>query len=129
MSTNDYFEKIGAWPEGSTKILRAYVVGFVLSLVLTFIAYFIVTHPSMPHNGILVALLALACVQFGVQVVCFLHLGKETSSRERLIVLSAAILIVLILVSGSLWIMFTLNQRMGMDPAQMEQYMNDQEGI
>jgi cytochrome o ubiquinol oxidase operon protein cyoD len=129
MSTNNYFEQIGAWPHDSHARLRAYVTGFVLSIALTLAAYFVAVHPALPQRALFVALLVLACAQFAVQAVYFLHLGRGAASRDRLIVLSAAALIVLILVSGSLWIMFSLNQRMAPDPAQMQQYMNDQQGI
>jgi heme/copper-type cytochrome/quinol oxidase subunit 4 len=59
----------------------------------------------------------------------FLHLAGRGASRERLAIFAAALFIVAILVSGSLWIMFTLNGRMMPDTAQMEQYMNDQSGF
>ena len=128
MSSNNYFEEIGAWPHAG-KLMRAYAIGLVLSLALTFGAYFIAVHHVLPQLSLMIALIILACAQFAVQLMCFLHLGKETASRERLIILSSATLIVLILVSGSLWIMFHLNLRMMANPTQMEQYMDDQQGI
>ena len=129
MSANRYYEEIGAWPHASGSLLRTYCIGFVLSLALTLCAYLLAVHHLLSQQEALVALIVLACAQFAVQVICFLHLGREAAARERLIVLGAAVLIVLILVSGSLWIMFTLNQRMTPGAAQMEQYMDDQQGI
>lgn len=126
---NNYFEEIGLWPNESGKIIRAYVIGFVLSLALTLIAYWLTVTGQLPYNTALVVLIILALAQFVTQIVCFLHLGGKHSSGERLFILGGACLVVLILVSGSLWIMFTLNGRMMPDSAQMEQYMNDQEGI
>jgi len=128
MNKNNYFEEIGVWPHAG-KLMRAYAVGFVLSLALTFLAYLMATHHVLPQLSLMIALIILACAQFGVQLMCFLHLGKETASRERLIILSSATFIVLILVSGSLWIMFHLNERMMGNPTQMEQYMDDEQGI
>jgi cytochrome o ubiquinol oxidase operon protein cyoD len=129
MNTKNYFQEISAWPSHAHSILRAYVLGFLVSLLLTGVAYFITVQSAAPGISLYIALLVLACAQFAVQVICFLHLGSGHSSRERLIVLVCASVIVLILVSGSLWIMTHLNERMMMDPAAMQQYMDSQQGI
>jgi cytochrome o ubiquinol oxidase operon protein cyoD len=128
MDTHTYFEDIGAWPRGA-RVARAYAAGFVLSVALTLAAYVLAVHAQLSGEPLVASLVALALLQFVVQVVCFLHLGKGEGSRERLIVLGAGVVVVSILVSGSLWIMFTLNGRMMPSTAQMEQYMNNQEGI
>ena len=124
-----YFEEIGAWPRDFGKLARSYVIGFVLSLFITLAAYGIAVYHVLPGTALIVVLLSLAGVQFIVQIKCFLHLDSGSASRERLIVLGAIIVIVLILVGGSLWVMTHLNARMMADPAQMEQYMQDQQGI
>ena len=124
----NYFHEIGLWPERAG-IARAYVIGFILSLALTLLAYELVVQATLPQQTIIIVVALLALVQFGVQVRFFLHLGRERNSRERLAILGAAILIVGILVSGSLWIMFSLNTRMMPDSTQMEQYMNAQLGF
>jgi cytochrome o ubiquinol oxidase subunit IV len=107
---------------------RAYVVGFVSSLVLTISAYLlVVNHQSgTGTNGVLAAIVGLALVQFGVQLWFFLHLGQETKPRWKLLVLAFMIMVVLIMVFGSLWIMDNLNYRM--TPQQVNNYMNDQGG-
>ncbi|HVM73755.1 MAG TPA: cytochrome o ubiquinol oxidase subunit IV [Candidatus Paceibacterota bacterium] len=129
MSINHYFEEVGGWPRDSKKLMRLYVVGFVLSLVLTLVAYALTTHHALVGTPLLVALMSLAGTQFIVQIICFLHLDRTAASRERLVALGALVLIVLILVVGSLWIMSHLNERMMADPQAMEQYMNNQSGI
>jgi cytochrome o ubiquinol oxidase operon protein cyoD len=129
MNTNNYFEDIGVWPRNSRTLLRTYAIGFILSLFLTLTAYFLATHLALGQTILIVTLMLLACIQFAVQAVCFLHLGSKDGSHDRLIVLGFAVVVVLILTSGSLWIMFTLNGRMMPDNDQMEQYMNDQQGI
>jgi cytochrome o ubiquinol oxidase subunit IV len=124
----DYFRKIGMWPSGA-HIVRAYMTGFVLSIVFTLAAFALAVYHLLPYETALIVLLILACLQFAVQVLCFLHLGREAGSRDRIIVLGCAVLIVLILLSGSLWIMTNLNGRMMPSVGQMEQYMNNQDGI
>jgi cytochrome o ubiquinol oxidase operon protein cyoD len=124
----NYFEDIGVWPR-SHGVARAYVVGFVLSLALTLIAYSIAVQQGFSPQDIGISVAILAFLQFGVQVYCFLHLGKEGDSWQRLLMLCWAAVIVGILVSGSLWIMYSLNSRMMPSTAQEEQYMNDQVGF
>ncbi|HEV3245389.1 MAG TPA: cytochrome o ubiquinol oxidase subunit IV [Candidatus Paceibacterota bacterium] len=124
----NYFEDIGALPR-SHNVVAAYVVGFVLSLLLTLLAYALVVQNALPHQMLIAAIIAAALLQFIVQVYCFLHLDGQQGSRDRLIVFGFAALVVGILVSGSLWIMFSLNGRMMPDPAQMEQYMNNEGGF
>lgn len=106
-----------------------YATGFILSLVLTIGAYMLAVQHTFSYLPLLIILLALACAQFAVQIVFFLHLGADTASRDRLIVLAGTSFVVLILVSGSVWIMLSLNQRMMPDAQQMEQYMASQPGM
>ncbi|MDB5238536.1 MAG: cytochrome o ubiquinol oxidase subunit [Candidatus Kaiserbacteria bacterium] len=129
MSTNNYFEEIGAWPFRTHSLGGMYGWGYVLSLLLTIASYEAVMHHIARYSVLIVLVLVLACVQFAVQLVCFLHLGRETVSRERFIVLSCTALIVIILLSGSLWIMFALNERMVPSSDEMTQYMKSQQGI
>jgi cytochrome o ubiquinol oxidase subunit IV len=123
-----YFEKIGLW-RSESHLFRAYTTGFILSILLTFGAYMLAVYHLLPFQIALIILLALAFVQFIVQVLCFLHLGKESNSRDRVIVLVCAVVIVGILLWGSLWIMTNLNGRMMPTVDQMQEYMNNQDGI
>lgn len=91
--------------------LNTYILGFVLSLLCTFVAFSTVVkhvqggHVFPAHEVMVPLLVALALAQLVVQLICFLHLGKETKPRWNLIVFSFALLIVTIVVGGSLWIM------------------------
>ncbi|MFA5004032.1 MAG: cytochrome o ubiquinol oxidase subunit IV [Candidatus Saccharimonadales bacterium] len=110
--------------------LKAYVSGFVLSVALTLGAYAIVYahvhsgHVVISHAVVIVSVLAFAPVQMVVQLLFFLHLGAENKPRWRQMTLIFAVLVVLIVVVGSLWIMRNLDYRM--TPKQINQYMYDQ---
>ena len=104
--------------------LRAYVTGFVLSVTFTLIAYFAVVQHAFSGNVLIGALLGLAIIQFVVQLFYFLHVGRETKPRWRLLTLFLMLIFVLIVVLGSIWIMYNLNYRMS--PEQMQKYMLDQ---
>jgi cytochrome o ubiquinol oxidase operon protein cyoD len=107
---------------------KSYVRGYVASLCLTLTAYLLVAHHALSTKWMLVALvIGLALTQFLVQLVFFLHLGKETKPRWKLVVFLFMIMVVCILVFGSLWIMNNLNYRM--TPAQVNQYMNSQDNL
>ncbi len=110
-------------PEGS---LKTYISGFVLSIVLTLTAYELVVHGKYSVDIIIAAIVGLALIQFLIQLLFFLHLGRETKPRWKLFVLLFMIMVVLILVFGSIWIMNNLNYRM--TPQQQNQYMNNQGG-
>jgi cytochrome o ubiquinol oxidase operon protein cyoD len=125
-----YFHEIGAWPYASRRMWISYVVGFVLSLLLTGAAYFLAVYAQFPPLPTTTALiLLLACIQFAVQIRFFLHIDFKPSSRTRLITLGLAMIIVGILVSGSVWIMTSLNSRMMPSTDSMNQYMERQPGI
>lgn len=126
---NDYFSEIGFWHHETS--LRTYLIGFAGSLLLTVAAYALATRETLSRGHLIEALLAFAFAQFLLQAAYFLHLRGKHASRERLVVFATAVLIAFILVSGSLWIMFDLNQRMMLPPGTgaMMEYMQDQSGI
>jgi len=106
--------------------LRGYVIGFLSSLILTLISYFLVqhhinTHHISPSDGVMVvALMVLALTQLVVQLFFFLHLGRESKPRWNLTVLLFAAVVVFILVGGTLWIMWNLNYHMAPVPSDQQ---------
>lgn len=104
--------------------LRSYVTGFVLSVGLTLWAYVMVVYRAYHGHALLAWLLGLALVQFVVQLWFFLHIGSETKPRWRRLTLVLMIFFVVVVVLGSIWIMYNLNYRM--TPQQMNQYMTEQ---
>jgi cytochrome o ubiquinol oxidase operon protein cyoD len=114
---------------------KAYITGFVLSVVLTLIAFGLVnTHVTHRHeypsdNFMVVSLLALAVVQLFVQMVFFLHIRRGGKPRWNAWAFGFAVTVVVILVIGSLWIMSNLNHRMGYSPSQMNHYLKEQDRL
>jgi len=115
--SHDYHMK--PMPQGSGHVtLRAYVIGFVASIVLTLSAYgLVVAHVNSHHwwpsdQVVIPTIIGLALVQFVVQLIFFLHLGTESKPRWKLLVFGFMVLVVSILVFGSLWIMNNLNYHM-----------------
>ncbi len=110
--------------------LVSYVVGFCLSIILTLLAYFSVDKHWFSRTTTIAFITILALVQFVVQMLFFLHLSQESRPRWRLIVLGFMAVIVVIIVSGSLWIMNNLNYNMrNLSPGQQKTYLHDHEGL
>ncbi|HWT39836.1 MAG TPA: cytochrome o ubiquinol oxidase subunit IV [Dongiaceae bacterium] len=106
----------------------SYVVGFVLSIIATVVAYLFVTHHLWPKETLIYVVLSIAVIQLVVQMVFFLHIGR--GSHWKLITFSFTVLVVLIVVVGSIWIMDNLNYNMmRMTPHEIEQYMQNNEGL
>ena len=107
---------------------KSYVVGFILSVVITVMAYFFVVNHLWPKESLIYIVMGLAIVQLVVQLIFFLHLGR--GGGWKLITFFFAVLVVLVVVVGSLWIMNNLDYNMmHMSPEQMDKYMQQNEGI
>lgn len=109
-------------------LLKYYIAGFGLSLVLTVDAFLLVMNPSLSAENTLFTILALAVIQFVIQMVFFLHLGKGSKWNSG--VFFMMLLVIFILVAGSIWIMANLDYNMMM-PDTMDEYMKEagQKGI
>jgi len=92
--------------------LGAYVSGFVMSLLLTLLAYLLVVKDVVDASFVVPAIVVLAVVQFVVQLIFFLHLGRETKPRWNMMAFLFMLLVVFIVVAGSLWIMANLDYNM-----------------
>lgn len=107
--------------------LTKYIIGFVLSLILTLTAYFLVVEEVVSGLTLFAALGALAFIQMVVQLAYFLHLGEEVGPRYKLASFIFMGGILLIVVVGSVWIMNNLNYNMmEMTPQQKTDYMMTQ---
>ena len=106
--------------------IRSYVSGYVSAIILTLVAFAIAAKHSIMGNRLIAILLGLALVQFVLQLLFFLHVGRESKPRRKQLVLVMMIVVVLILVLGSIWVMYSLNYRM--TPDQINQYMLKQDG-
>lgn len=107
---------------------RSYIIGYILSLVCTIIPFLLVVNDAVKGWSLALVLAGFAIAQLFVQLVFFLHLGRESKPRWNLLVLLFAVLVVVILVFGSLWIMKNLNYH-NMTPQDTDNYLLNEEGI
>jgi len=89
---------------------------------MTLAAYFLVTRHVIGGWMIVAAIVTLGTVQGIVQLLLFLNLGQESKPQWRLHALIFMVVIAIIVVGGSLWIMYNLDYRM-MPEAEMTKQM------
>lgn len=97
--------------------LKSYVTGFVLAVILTAIPFWLVmgkVFESPVTTAIVV--LAFAAVQIVVHMVYFLHMNGKSEGGWSMLALLFTLVLVVITLSGSLWVMYHLNHNM-MPPA------------
>lgn len=105
----------------------SYVIGFVLSLVFTFIPYYMVVNKSLSGSALLASILGFAIVQMFIQIFFFLHLGRGPKPFYNVIFFFATAITILVVVGGSVFIMNNLYQNMS--PEQMVLKLAQNEAI
>ena len=90
--------------------VRGYVTGFVLSVILTAIPFWLVMGKVIPSSTLtIIAILGLAMIQIYVHMVFFLHMTSKAEGGWTWMSLIFTLVLVVITLSGSLWVMFHLN--------------------
>jgi len=92
--------------------LRWYVLGLVISAVLTAAAFLSVGTHLIYAPGIVMAVVVFGLAQVGIHLVFFLHLTTAPDNSNNALALAFGFLIVCLIVFGSLWIMYNLNHNM-----------------
>ena len=90
---------------------KSYMIGLVLSIVLTVVAFAIVMMGDLGRTAVITLISVFAVVQVLIQLVLFLHMGSSREWWNRTALIFSLILIA-ILVGGSLWVMFHLHHNM-----------------
>ena len=98
--------------QANRPLLITYIIGFITCLALTLLAFTLVGQSIVMGETAFATIIVLAVIQFLVQVKCFLHVSLKPTARWKLVTLIFTVIVLLILVCGSLWIMWSLNQKM-----------------
>lgn len=89
---------------------RGYMTGFVLAVVLTAIPFWLVMGDVLDNHILTIAIIvALGAVQIGVHMLFFLHVDAQGEQGWTLLSLLFTGMLIVILLVGSLWIMFHLH--------------------
>ena len=107
-----YDRSPGVEEHESTASFRSYTVGFGLAILATMASFVVAQTGLLWPPGVPVGLVVLALAQIGVHLVFFLHLGSGPDNTNNILALAFGLLIVLLVITGSLWIIANLNANM-----------------
>lgn len=89
------------------------MTGFVLSIILTAIPFWIVmAKVIVNHNTVVLVLGGFAVLQILVHMVYFLHMNGKVEGGWSLLSTIFTVVFVAIAISGTLWVMFHMNANM-----------------
>lgn len=91
---------------------KTYMIGFLLSVVLTAIPFWLVMSEALAPQTTGLIITAFAVVQIVVHMVFFLHMNHKSEGGWNMLALIFTIVIVVIAVAGSVWVMYHLNTNM-----------------
>jgi cytochrome o ubiquinol oxidase subunit IV len=103
---------------------KSYMTGFILSIILTAIPFWLVmTKVFEKSSTTALVVLAFAAVQIVVHMIYFLHMNAKSEGGWTLLALIFTVVLVVITLSGSLWVMYHLNHNMmpGVMPSDIHQ--------
>ena len=93
--------------------LKDYLTGFILSVILTVIPFWLVMGHVFQNAVVTAALImAFAFTQIFVHMVYFLHMNTKSEGGWSLLALMFTLVLVGITLSGSIWVMYHLNTNM-----------------
>lgn len=93
--------------------LRGYMTGFVLSVILTAIPFWLVMDGVFETTGTTaLVILAFAVAQIFVHMIYFLHMNFRSEGGWTMLALIFTLVLVFITLAGSLWVMYHLNVNM-----------------
>ncbi|MBV9510858.1 MAG: cytochrome o ubiquinol oxidase subunit IV [Caulobacteraceae bacterium] len=93
--------------------LGGYLTGFALSVVLTAIPFFLVMHHVFADNRFtVVAIMGLGAIQIIVHMIYFLHMNTRSEGGWTVLALIFTGVLLIITLTGSLWVMYHLNVNM-----------------
>lgn len=105
--------------------IRSYIIGFLLSLVFTFIPYYMVVNHTASDSVLWASILFIAILQMLIQIFFFLHLGRGPKPLYNVAFFVATVGIVLVVVGGSVFIMNNLHYNMSPSEAS-KKLVNDE---
>lgn len=92
---------------------KGYMTGFILSVILTAIPFWLVMTGVLENkNATAIAIVVFAAVQIVVHMVYFLHMNGKAEGGWTFTAMIFTVIIVVIVLSGSLWVMYHLHANM-----------------
>jgi len=113
--------------ESYNTAVKRYIIGGLGSVFFILLTYMMVTREWFANPmSIAFFVLLFAFMQLILQLVTFLHVQTETKPRWKSIGFVSSTIMILVVVGGSIWVMYNLNYRMHTSPEAMQEYMLQQ---
>lgn len=84
---------------------KPHIVGYIFSLVLTALAFYLMLGTSLSMSVKITVLLVLAFLQLLVQLIYFMHILESNERVYQVINIVFGIFVAVVVVAGSVWIM------------------------
>ena len=98
---------------GPHSTLGGYLTGFVLSVFLTAVPFWLVMGKVFDKSSTTaIVILLIGAVQIVVHMIYFLHMNAKSEGGWNMLSLMFTLTLVVITLTGSLWVMFHLNSNM-----------------
>ena len=92
--------------------MKGYLTGFGLSVVLTAIPFWLVMSGAFAPQTTGGIIMAFAVAQIVVHMIFFLHMNSKSEGGWTILALIFTLILVVIALTGSLWVMYHLNTNM-----------------
>ena len=97
----------------SHSTFKGYMTGFVLAVILTVIPFWLVMAKVFPSSSTTaLVILGIAAVQIVVHMIYFLHMNTRSEGGWSLLALVFTVVLLVIMLAGSIWVMYHLNSNM-----------------
>jgi cytochrome o ubiquinol oxidase subunit IV len=99
--------------EGAHGSFNSYITGFVLSVVLTAVPFWLVMGNVLDDTlRTSIIIMALAAVQIVVHMIYFLHMNTKSEGGWTFIALVFTLTLVVVTLVGSIWVMYHMDNNM-----------------
>ncbi|MBY6006592.1 cytochrome o ubiquinol oxidase subunit IV [Salipiger bermudensis] len=105
------------------------MIGFALAAILTIIPFYLVmAEVDMARSTLVGIIMGLGAVQILVHLVYFLHLKRSSEEGWNFFAAIFAVIILVIVLAGSLWVMHNMNENM-MPMHEMDQQIEQMKSL
>ncbi|EAU43536.1 cytochrome o ubiquinol oxidase subunit IV [Salipiger bermudensis] len=105
------------------------MIGFALAAILTIIPFYLVmAEVDMARSTLVGIIMGLGAVQIVVHLVYFLHLKRSSEEGWNFFATIFAVIILVIVLAGSLWVMHNMNENM-MPMHEMDQQIEQMKSL
>ncbi|TFW20981.1 cytochrome o ubiquinol oxidase subunit IV [Duganella callida] len=99
--------------DGHHGSLKDYAIGFILSVILTAIPFWLVMNKVFDKSSTTaIVILGFAAIQVVVHMVYFLHMNGRAEGGWSMLATVFTLVLLVIVLSGSIWVMYHMNINM-----------------